>query len=326
MKRQPTGRAKASPAKSRRRASSPPGEASSGSPARLPLLSSIPPLSPFDRLIRVLEESTPARWLFYLALPAASIALLLGLAWACGSVPAGRPSPQLVVTAVLSIATFGEIHYVTRVAGRSLFRFAPALRAEPAEFDRYHHALTTAPASLVLAAALGGVAMMALVSMFDPTFFGVLTGELCQQPAVLFVGWVNSVTFVLATLLALRYLSLIRRVHTAAPEVNLFERGPLFAFSALSSRMALLFALASYVFVLAFPTSLENIATAVYIFGINLPVMLVIFIYPLYGMHGRMVEENSDCWGPPAAVFAPLWKRYTPTLAASVSAPIPTGA
>ena len=293
MKRRPPGRPKASSTKARRTASSLPRQASAGSAAGLPLLTSRPPLSPFDRWIRILEASPRARWSFYLALPAASIALLLGLSWACGSLPAGQISPQLTVTAVLSIATVGEIHYVMRVAGRCLIRFAPALRAGPAEFDGYHHAFTTAPAWAVVAAAVGGVAMLALVTTSDPTFFGLLSAGLCPRPAVLLVGWINSAAFVLATLLALRYLSLIRRAHAAAPEVNLFERGPLFAFSALSSRMALLFALASYIFVLAFPSSLENVAAAAYIFGINLPATLVIFVYPLYGMHGRMIEEKQ---------------------------------
>jgi hypothetical protein len=255
-------------------------------------LSSEPPLNPFDRLIRSLERSTLARLLFYLALPAAMIALLLGLSWACGSLPPGTPSLPVMVTAVLWILTVGEIHYVLRVAGRSLIRFAPALQAAPERFESYHHALTTVPPALLVASVPGGVALMAMVLYSDPSFFGMLPTT-CQNPPLLFVGWLNSSGFVLATLIALRLLSLIRRIHAAAPEVKLFERGPLFAFSALSSRMAVLVAVVTYVFILVYPTSIENAATTAYIFAVNLPALLVIFVYPLYGMHSRMVEEKQ---------------------------------
>jgi hypothetical protein len=231
--------------------------------------------------------------LFYLALPAASVALLLGVSRACGALPPGTLSTQLMVTAVLWIFTVGEVHYVLRVASRSLVRFVPALRAAPEQFADYHHALTTVPAPLVVAAAAGGIALLALGVSFDPTFYGMLTAASCQRPLLLLIGWINSVSFVLATLVALRLLSLIRRIHAAAPEVDLFERGPLFAFSTLSSRMAVLFAVSSYIFILAFPTSLENVATVGFIFAVNFPAMLVIFAYPLYGMHSRMAEEKQ---------------------------------
>ena len=127
----------------------------------------------------------------------------------------------------------------------------------------------------------------------DPSFYGMLNAGLCRSPAVLLVGWVNSVAIALGTYLSGRYLGQIRRLHAQAPAINLFERGPLFAFSTLASHLALIFAAFSYSFVLAFPNSLENLPTAIYLLGISLPLILVIFIYPLYGMHARMVEEEQ---------------------------------
>jgi hypothetical protein len=98
---------------------------------------------------------------------------------------------------------------------------------------------------------------------------------------------------VLASYSGLRILMLIRQAHASAPVVNLFERGPLFAFSTLSSRLALITAVFTYAWILIFPASLDNTVNAAYLLGVNVPMILIIFIYPLYGMHGRMVEEKD---------------------------------
>ena len=195
------------------------------------------------------------------------------------------------MTAILSVLIVGAIHLANRVAGRALLRFRPALAVSEDEFSRQHHALTTTPTPVLLATLAAGAGLLWLVTVTDPTFYGMLSP--CNRPAVLLVGWLNSAALLLATYHSARYLGQIRRLHARAPVVNLFERGPLFAFSTLSSRLALMFAAVSYAFVLAFPSSLENLPTVIYLLGINLPLILTIFIYPLYGMHQRMVEEKQ---------------------------------
>jgi len=257
------------------------------------LLSEDPPLSLLDRGIRLLDRSPSRRWLFYLALPAALIAGLHASAWSCGALPVASLSLQLATTAVLSILALGAIHHIEHVAGRSLLRFRPALQAGQMTDARYRHALTTIPSPAFVGAAVGGTALLVLINLSDPTFYGMLTTGLCQRPFVFLVGWVNSAAIVLTAILSLRHLVWIRRIHGSTPTINLFERFPLFAFSGLSSRLALLFAAGTYGFILAYPTSLDDPATLAYLFGVNLPLMLVIFIYPLYGMHLRMAEEKQ---------------------------------
>ncbi len=262
-------------------------------PEHAPLLSQDPPLSPFDRWIRSLDRSPRAQWLFYLALPVGLIAGLHGLSWVCGTPPGDILSPALTAAAIVSVVLVGAIHHANRVAGRALFRFRPALAVSEDEFRRHHHDLTTMPATASWAALPAGAAVLWSVIATDPSFYGMLSAGLCNRPALLLIGWINSVLMVLAVYVSVRYLVQIRRLHAEAPTINLFERGPLFAFSTLSSHLALAFAVFSYGWVLAFPTSLKNLPTAVYLLGINLPLILVIFIYPLYGMHVRMVEEKQ---------------------------------
>jgi hypothetical protein len=253
------------------------------------LLSEDPPLSLLDRWIRLLDRSPSRRWFFYLALPAVLIAGLHASSWTCGALPLASISLQLTTTAVISILALGGIHHIEHVAGRALLRFRPAMPSH----GLYLHALTTIPSAALIGAALGGTALLVLVNLSDPTFYGMLATGLCQRPFVILVGWVNSAAIVLTAIISLRHLVWIRRIHAATPTINLFERFPLFAFSSLSSRLALLFAAGTYGFILAYPTSLDDPATLAYLFGVNLPLMLVIFIYPLYGMHLRMAEEKQ---------------------------------
>jgi hypothetical protein len=193
---------------------------------------------------------------------------------------------------VISVLMVGSIHYLSRVAGRSLLHFRPALAADEAEFRRDHHAITTTPTPALPAALVVGPVFFYLTRVTDPTFFGMLGAGACYRVPLLLAGYVNTAFIVLGTILSVRYLGLIRRLHAQAPVVNLFERGPLFAFSTLSSRLAFIYAAFSYAFVLAFPSRLRNLPAVAYLLGINLPLMLVLFVYPLYGMHTRMVEEK----------------------------------
>jgi hypothetical protein len=64
----------------------------------IPLLSQDPPLNAFDRWIRFLDRSPRARWLFYLALPAALVGGLHAAAWLCGDRPAFQLGPDFAMT------------------------------------------------------------------------------------------------------------------------------------------------------------------------------------------------------------------------------------
>jgi len=231
-------------------------------------------------------------WLFYGAGPPILGAAIHALGLVCD--PGATPTfdLQLAVTSCLWLLFVGAAHHTQRVAAEALRRFQPVLAADEAALRKYRHALTTSPPGALLGSVLGGVVLVASVLRVDPSFFGLLTGRECLRPVLLGLGWFNSFAIVLATYLGLRYLGLIRRIHAAAPSVNLFDRGPLFAFSTLASRVALFFAAFGYGYLLVYPTSRENVAAVAYILGINLPSLLAIFVYPLYGMHVRMVEEK----------------------------------
>ena len=74
---------------------------------------------------------------------------------------------------------------------------------------------------------------------------------------------------------------------------DLFLRHPLFAFSGLSSYIAICFAAQTYIFWLAFPTALANPVAYGFILVIAMPVALAYFFIPLAGMHQRMVAEKE---------------------------------
>ena len=257
------------------------------------LLSNDPPLSLIDRWIRRLDRSASARVLFYLVLPAGLILVVHLLSWSCGGLRTGGFSPQLATTVSVSVVFIGTIHYAQRTAGRALRRFAPALKTDPSDLARFHHGLTSVPTAAIAGAVVGGALLLAAVNLSDPTFYGMLSTGLCVRPVIVTFGWMNSILIVLASYIGIRDLLLIRRAHAAAPVINLFERGPLFAFSTLSSRLALITAVFTYAWILIFPTSLQNTVNAAYLLGVNVPLILIIFVYPLYGMHGRMVDEKE---------------------------------
>ena len=74
--------------------------------------------------------------------------------------------------------------------------------------------------------------------------------------------------------------------------LNLFAPDPLFAFSALTVRMALVFITLTFLFSLTFPTVTANPVGIIYPLAVVVPMSLAAFFLPLMGIHEAMAREK----------------------------------
>jgi hypothetical protein len=90
-----------------------------------------------------------------------------------------------------------------------------------------------------------------------------------------------------------RVLAVVQRVQARVVHPDLFQRQPLFAFSRLTSYIAISIAGVSYLMYLAFPATMANPPAYGFMFLLALPLSLASYFLPLAGMHGRMVAEKG---------------------------------
>jgi hypothetical protein len=106
------------------------------------------------------------------------------------------------------------------------------------------------------------------------------------------IGWINTVAVVVATMRGLQILAIIGRSHRMITHLNLFAPDPLFAFSALTVRMALAFIALTFLFALAFPAVTADPVGLIYPLAVVLPMSLAAFFLPLNGIHEAMAQEK----------------------------------
>jgi hypothetical protein len=215
------------------------------------------------------------------------------LEWATGVLPFGHFTFSVGVLAAWSIIALGAFDYLNRVAVVAARRFRPATDLSDPEFDALVYRLTHMPALaawLCLPVAALWVFPMRLV---DPTFFGLMTGHLPTDIIILVIGWFNAVLMVVGTYRGISLLLAVAASQDAIVRLDLFNPRPLFAFSALTVRVAIVIAGMAYLFFLAFPSVTRNPFAFGFVLVLGLPITLGSFVLPLYSTHSRMVQEKD---------------------------------
>ncbi len=216
------------------------------------------------------------------------------LGWVSGAVPAGTVSPQQAYYGALPIALLWTIHHLDGTARRALETFRPALVLDDQGYDRLRDELTIVPRRGVWIVTLLMIPFTLGYYAADP----VGTGVAGITTLALAVRAVNetlvSILFVVLIYHTLRQLGAVARIHAQATRVDLFEPAPLYAFSRLTSRTAILILLLAFSSVAVDPSSWTSMSP---VFSVSwsaavLAVAIAAFTLPLMGMHERIAVEK----------------------------------
>lgn len=232
----------------------------------------------------------------YLAVFAAFVLLMYFEPWLMGAASPWRPVEKLYWGGMIG-AQLAVAGYLRRVAGSAFDAFRPALSIPETEVARLRYELTVIPSGPAYAAVAAAIAVSAVSLVINPAATGTvaLTGMLLVGAFGLQVT-VASVMFVLLLQL-FRQMRQIRRTLARSVVIDVFRPGPLHAFSRLTSRsgIALLLLLGSTFVVLPSSALASEAFLVTWLPYLVAPPLIAVaaFVLPLYGMHGRLVDEKE---------------------------------
>jgi hypothetical protein len=214
-----------------------------------------------------------------------------GLAWLAGVQPAGM-RPLLASDEALYIVYYlALMHYLDSYAGQALSQFRPLLQVSDHQFARLHYELTTLPArSTLLASSLGLLVTWRSLPFTPPD---ALLASASRQPATqlaFLLGNAILASFVYHTIHQLRMVS---RIHATVTGLNLYRRGPLYAFSRLTVRTALGWVLGLSLGLSPRLAPLLTSGNLIWFWLASLPLAVLVFILPLFGVHHLLVREKA---------------------------------
>lgn len=221
------------------------------------------------------------------------------LKWAGGAYPVGTFFPYHLVAMGTGVFALAFIHFLDKAVERALTTIRPVLDLADDEIDTVRYRLTTTPATGTIVATLLGVAagLLQRVLLVTPQFerFEYATsGFLFYYELVVIVVFTWALIGVFVYYLG-RQLRLIDRLYRRHAVVNLFDAGPLYAFSRFSAQVSVGILLIGYLWIAAYPTGVDR-SLMMFMFstlGVLLSLALVTFLGPIWGAHQRLVEEKE---------------------------------
>jgi hypothetical protein len=179
------------------------------------------------------------------------------------------------------------IHHLDRFADRALDQFRPACDLDEAETADMRRRLTAMPAAPAAAAGLLGAAFVVAFYFAAPQLYRILQATPAQFALGLIILCVNFAFLGALIYHTVRQLRLVSAIYDRARRLDIFNLSPLYAFSGLSARTAIAWALAIYLSAVVFPELTGN-ALAVAVVILQIALLLAVFTLPLIGIHQRI--------------------------------------
>ncbi len=253
------------------------------------------PPSALNRLFAAIERLPGGGWWVY---PLMFVALVLyyeASLWITGSPSVGSLSFDGIPGLVYGPYAIAACHYFTRTAGSSMAVFRPASGLSDAAYARRRYELVTLPTGRLWVALVIGtiIAVGSILSASSEAFAlngGTSIGALVVVgPAAVF-GYTMFAVVVYQTV---RQLREVERLHREATALDLFDTGPIYAFSRLTVRIGIAFVFVSYYGLVANAAFQAGNAIALAVIAGSILTGVACFLVPLWGIHGRLTTEKG---------------------------------
>jgi predicted secreted protein len=272
------------------------------------------PPSWLDRFTGWVERLPGRSWVFYPALGLVLAFVVTVVQWRAGSYPIGTFDAFHVWFAIQIPYFLALIRYLDGAAEAALRNFRPALNVSEAEYAELRYRLTTAPARPTLLGSLAGVTVAVLILPMVPHYLSLLGWSTLPPALVIAYGLFFLMMWVVGALVyhTMHQLRLVSHIYATQAIVNLFDLSPLYAFSSFTSQTAVGLIIFNYLW---FATAPDLLYQPLGIgFGVFYAVVAAVtFLWPLLGIHRRLVEEKQrllrECSQRLAATIAELHGR-----------------
>ena len=286
-----------------------------------PITTPVPyPPSWADRVIDWVRALPGPSWLFYLALGTVLIFAEFAVKWVDGTYPFPQVNIFHAFVVGIGVYAFASMHYLDEYAEAAIATFRPALTVSEREYEDLRYRLTTLPARpTTILTLLFLVAVAAVIFLSSRETVNLYTAlDLYSSPlsyivegAGLFLWGAVAGPFIYHIYHQVQVIDLIYTRHTA---INLFHLRPLYAFSKLTARAALILIFLIYPAFIISPNVLQDPAVWISAIGISV-IALWNFLGPLLGIHRLLAEEKDRIHGEISSSIEDLSHRIDRAMA-----------
>jgi hypothetical protein len=252
--------------------------------------------SALNRLYTAIDRLPAGGWWVYPLLYVALVVYHEASLWATGSRPVGSLATDGLPGLAYGPYTLAASHYLFRVADRAAARFRPASGMSDEDFAVRRYELVTLPAGRLWIPLLIGVAV-ALASVLFATSesiapYGGTSAKalIVLGPAVLF----GYAMFPVVIYQSVRQLQQVARFHRDATAIDLFDTGPIYAFSRLTGQIGLAFVFVGYYSLTVNAAFQEGNPFSLAVVATTILVGIACFVVPLLGIHERLGAEKEQ--------------------------------
>jgi hypothetical protein len=213
-----------------------------------------------------------------------AVALWMEEAYSIGTLP-----PLSLFFAAVMPFFLAQFRLLDDTASAALATLQPILEVGEEEYSELHYRLTVLPAWPTL---LAGLAMLITSILLDVFWANPVHPDAISTALVYSVYKIVWWTFGTLAYHAVHQLRWINRILTVHTRINLFQMGPVYAFSKLAALTAAGLAIPTYGYFIGGSGALLDPIVLVQLLLI-LALAIVVFVWPLLGIHRLLGEEKE---------------------------------
>ena len=247
-----------------------------------------------DRFNNWVEKLPIPAWIFYVVFAFALLLVQILFLWLDRGLQAVELLPIIIFNGLAIPFALALIHLLDHQAVTALNSMIPVLDMSEQDFIKYEYRLSNMPSLAVL---IVGLTMTVFFILLERLWImPVRYAALEQFPvfAVVYQVIDKSSAFVFGGFLyhTIRQLRLVNAINSNHVHINLFNSGPLQAFSKLTASTAVGLVVSVYVWMLLNPELLRDPVSFGFV-GLNTILAIAVFVWPLSGVHRLMKMEKE---------------------------------
>jgi hypothetical protein len=240
-------------------------------------------------------KNLPVRaWIFFVVFGLVLVLVQVLCLWLESGLQDGELLPIIIFNGLFTPFLMALIHLLDNQAASALNSMRPVLDTNESEFAQYEYKLSNMPSPLPLVIGLTMVALVILMERLLTTPIRYAALEQLRTSAVVFHVVDKSSAFLFGVFIyhTIRQLRLVNAIDSNYVRINLFNLRPLQAFSTLTASTAVGLVVGVYGWILINPELLTDPVILGFIAIITI-LAVSVFVWPLYGVHRRMVVAKE---------------------------------
>jgi len=233
-------------------------------------------------------------WLVYLGIGLLLLVVQAAALWMEGAYSIGTLPPLSLFFAAVMPFFLAQFHLLDDTADAALMTLRPILEVSEEEYGELCYRLTMLAARPTLLAGLAMLITSILLDIFwaNPVDPDAMATSPISTALVYLVYKIVWWTFGALAYHAVHQLRWINRILTVHTRINLFQMGPLYAFSKLTALTAVGLAIPTYGYFVGGSGALLDPIVLVQ-FLLILALAIVVFVWPLLGIHRLLAREKE---------------------------------